>query len=297
VSAIPDVVVVGAAARDIDEQDPRGWRLGGGVTYGSLALARLGIRTGAVLGLDPLARDARELELLRDSGVDIHAVPLETGPVFHNIERPSGRLQISYSPSDPVPADAAPSAWREARAWLYAPVAAEIVDAWAEVPPDGACVALGWQGMLRRLPSGLPVERLLPAPSAVLRRVTILGMSRHDVPGSFAFRDLANWLAPGAEVLLTAGAAGGLVIAARHGGVGRILGYRALPASELDPTGAGDVALAAFVAARVARGPDRPTDGRDVQFVAAAAALLVERPGLDACPRLSEVRARLAQAT
>jgi hypothetical protein len=30
--ARPDVVVVGSAARDIDPTDPRGWRLGGGVT-------------------------------------------------------------------------------------------------------------------------------------------------------------------------------------------------------------------------------------------------------------------------
>ena len=29
---VPDVVVVGAAARDIDETDPRGWRLGGAVS-------------------------------------------------------------------------------------------------------------------------------------------------------------------------------------------------------------------------------------------------------------------------
>ena len=30
---LPTLVVVGAATRDIDAADPRGWKLGGGVTY------------------------------------------------------------------------------------------------------------------------------------------------------------------------------------------------------------------------------------------------------------------------
>ena len=60
--SVPDVVVVGAAARDIAPGDPRGWRLGGGVTFGALAMARLGIRTGVVIGLDALAADGHRLD-------------------------------------------------------------------------------------------------------------------------------------------------------------------------------------------------------------------------------------------
>ncbi len=40
----PDVVIVGSATRDLSDEDPRGWMLGGGVTFGALALARLGLR-------------------------------------------------------------------------------------------------------------------------------------------------------------------------------------------------------------------------------------------------------------
>src|SRR5215831_17540461 len=61
----PDVVVVGAAARDIVHDDPRGWRLGGGVSYAALTLARLGLRTGALVGADPEAARSRELDFLR----------------------------------------------------------------------------------------------------------------------------------------------------------------------------------------------------------------------------------------
>ena len=56
-----DVVHIGSAARDIAPDDPRGWRLGGGVTYASLTTARLGLRTGAVVGVDDLAAGAHEL--------------------------------------------------------------------------------------------------------------------------------------------------------------------------------------------------------------------------------------------
>ena len=35
---VPVVVVVGAACRDLVHDDPRGWRLGGGVTYAALTL-------------------------------------------------------------------------------------------------------------------------------------------------------------------------------------------------------------------------------------------------------------------
>jgi sugar/nucleoside kinase (ribokinase family) len=290
VTTAPDVVVVGAAARDIDERDPRGWRLGGGVTYGSLALARLGLRTGAVIGLDPLARDATELELLRDSGVEVRPADLASGPVFHNMERPTGRLQICHSASDPLPVTSVPDAWRGSGAWLLAPVAAELPDAWSDAPGPGACVAFGWQGMLRRLVPGQAVERLAPGPSALLRRATILGMSRYDVPRSQGVRDLIAWLPPRSEILMTAGPRGGILIRIERGTIASMTAYPASPAGEeVDPTGAGDVALAGFLAGRIThRQP-----GRALRLATLAAAALVEGPGLDSVPTLTAIRARV----
>ena len=88
----PDVVVVGSATRDLSDEDPRGWRLGGGVTFGALALARLGLRTGVILGLDADAATARELDLIRGAGAEINEVPLANGPIFTNVETLSGRI-------------------------------------------------------------------------------------------------------------------------------------------------------------------------------------------------------------
>src|SRR6476659_9204833 len=63
--SLPEVVVVGAASRDVVDDDPRGWRLGGGVSYSALAVARLGLPTRAVIGVDREASTASELDLLQ----------------------------------------------------------------------------------------------------------------------------------------------------------------------------------------------------------------------------------------
>ena len=51
-----EVVHVGSACRDIAPEDPRGWRIGGGVMYAALTTARLGLRTAAVVGVDTRGR-------------------------------------------------------------------------------------------------------------------------------------------------------------------------------------------------------------------------------------------------
>ena len=49
--------------------------------------------TAAVVGVDAEARAARELDTLRDAGVDLLLVDLDEGPIFHNEETPTGRVQ------------------------------------------------------------------------------------------------------------------------------------------------------------------------------------------------------------
>jgi sugar/nucleoside kinase (ribokinase family) len=295
----PDVIVVGAAARDIVSDDPRGWRLGGGVTYSGLAMTRLGLRTGIVMGLDREARDAHELALLHSAGAEVREVAIDRGPVFHNEERPSGRVQTCLSVSDPVPISALPAAWRSAPAWLLAPVAAEVPDEWADVPPAEACVALGWQGMLRHLFAGERVWPIEPGPSPLLHRADLVGVSRHDLPHGLRLRDISSWLGDRCELLLTAGPAGGLLLELARG---RIVGgrrYAGIPSrEEIDPTGAGDTMLAGLLAARLAGGPRLGgplAGGRDLYVGALAATLLVEHPGLDAVPFLGALAARRSE--
>ena len=106
-----EVLHVGAACRDIAEDDPRGWRLGGGVTYAALTTARLGLRTAAVVGVDSVARTAEELHLLRDAGVELSLVPLSEGPIYHNVETPAGRVQTCVQPARRSRVQALPELW------------------------------------------------------------------------------------------------------------------------------------------------------------------------------------------
>jgi sugar/nucleoside kinase (ribokinase family) len=294
--SIPHVVVVGAATRDIHESDPRGWLLGGGVTYGALALARLGLRVGVVLGVDAVARGAREVGTLRDAGADVVEVPLERGPVFLNEERPGGRVQTCGSLSDPIPASAVPETWRDACAWMLVPVASEIPGAWADVPPRDAYVAVAWQGDLRRLVAGERVTRLAPEPTPLLARADVVAVSRHDLPRDLDLGRLGTWLAPRSEVLFTAGTRGGLLLRFEDG---RLRGGRRYPAvasrGEIDATGAGDTMLAGVVAARITGGDGARARGRGLRVGAAASSLLVEGPGIASVPTVAQLRDRLAR--
>jgi len=292
-----EVVHVGSACRDIASDDPRGWRLGGGVTYAALTTARLGLRTAAVVGVDPLAATAPELDALRDAGVDILAVALPEGPIFHNIETPQGRVQIAMAAGIPVRPVPLPDSWLRSRAWSLVPVADEVSDDWVEHIRPEATVAVAWQGMLRRLIPGERVERVQPAERAILRRGDIIGMSHLDVDKDTTLGELSRLLHPGARLLVTQGGHGGLLVTTGGDGVTETLRY--LPTAtenEVDPTGAGDTFLAALLTAFV-----RPRIGgvrsaaSALRFAAAAGSLAVEDVGLLGVPNRTEVLVRRAR--
>ena len=132
------------------------------MTYASLTTARLGLRTAALIGADAVAAHAREIEMLRDAGVLVSIIEVASSPVFHNLETPEGRRQTCLEPGTPLGVVDLPDAWRDARAWSFAPVAGEVRDDWVAVVPDDAYVVVGWQGFLRELVPGEPVRRADP---------------------------------------------------------------------------------------------------------------------------------------
>ena len=301
-----EVVHVGSACRDVAPEDPRGWRIGGGVMYAALTTARLGLRTAAVVGVDRDAADAAELTMLGAAGVDILRVDLPEGPIYHNVETENGRVQTCVQPGVPLPLAILPPAWMAAPGWSVVPVAGEVRDDWARVIPPGAHVAVAWQGFLRDLRPGEQVRRLAPRPSPILERADLIGVSRHDVPRDVPLLALERLLRPGADLLVTEGAAGGLLVRLGPVDPPKMLRYRP-PASgdEVDPTGAGDTFLAALHASGIraagseAAGGVHTTmrrairDALDLRFAAAAGSLVVEDWGLDGVPDLVAVRTRL----
>jgi sugar/nucleoside kinase (ribokinase family) len=324
-----EVVHIGSACRDIAPEDPRGWRIGGGVMYAALTTARLGVRTAAVVGVDGEAADAAELAMLGEAGVDILRVDLTEGPVYHNVETTSGRVQTCVQPGVPLPLRTLPSAWMAAPGWSIVPVAGEVRDDWAQVIPADAHVAVAWQGFLRDLRAGEQVRQLAPRPSPILERADLIGVSRHDVGRDIPLPALERLLRPGADLLVTEGDAGGLLIRLGTDDPAELLRYRS-PASgdEVDPTGAGDTFLAALhasgiraaatpaaaataatpaaaatpgAASAASPGPGTATatmrrairDGLDLRFAAAAGSLVVEDWGLAGVPDLAAVTTRL----
>ena len=297
-SGDPDLVVVGAASRDIDRADPRGWRLGGGVSYGALLAAGLGARVAAVVGVDREARGAHELALLRDAGVVLHVVPLDQGPVFENAETPFGRRQTCHSVSDLIDPDAVPDAWRGLAAWLLAPVAGELTDDWAAVAAPDALVGLGWQGLLRELTPGSPVVHLAAGPRPLFARADLGGVSREDLrAGGGLLAELVP--EPGRELAITAGERGALHLRRTASG----FDFRRIPAVPArgvqDLVGAGDAFLTTWLVGRLRGGPfgaEPLSTGRALRVAATVATLAVETTGLPGVPDRHALRKRLASS-
>jgi sugar/nucleoside kinase (ribokinase family) len=289
----PTVLVVGAASRDIDPSDPRGWRLGGGVTYASMAVARLGLAVRALMGADAETASAPELGLLRAAGVELQLVALDRGPIFDNIERPGGRVQICHQPSDKLPIEALPAEWRAPSAAILNPVAGELGDEWAAASDRSALVALGWQGLFRRLTAG---ERVTPLPlvrQPLLERADICVVSADDARAGGA--PLDRLLRPGQQLVITDGTHGALHLDRLAAGWRQ----RRLPSRRVaqvgDPTGAGDVFLATWAAClAVLRDRGEQADAwRSLAVATAAAAAKVEARTLDAMPGLRVLCDRL----
>jgi sugar/nucleoside kinase (ribokinase family) len=293
----PQLVVVGAASRDLDRDDRRGWRLGGAVSYGSLLAARLGVRVGVLMGLDPAARGAHELELLREAGADVVRVPLGHGPVFDNIETEHGRRQVSHGWSDPVPVDALPPRWRDAAAFLFAPIAGELGPEWAAVPSADSVVALSYQGLLRELPADDWVVQLPARPDELLARADLVGVSRDDLRAGGG--DLGELLPrAGQELAITNGEQGALHLTRRTDGSFAALRVPAVETdAELDPVGAGDAFLTTWLVSRMPGGgpfgrAPLPTP-KALRLAATVSTLTVEGVGLAGLPTAAALARRL----
>jgi sugar/nucleoside kinase (ribokinase family) len=105
----------------------------------------------------------------------------------------------------------------------------------------------------------------------------------------------------GARLVVTDGHDGGEVVERGAGGRNVTRRYAAVRADrDVDPTGAGDVFLAALVTALAHGGGGFGSPGSladALRFAATAASFVVEAPGLHGVPGLSEVVARLGRSS
>jgi sugar/nucleoside kinase (ribokinase family) len=279
----PTLVVVGAATRDIAPDDPRGWKIGGGVTYSAIAAARLPIKVRALIGIDDEAADAKEIDSIRAAGVDIELVRLASGPVFDNRRTPAGRVQVAHAASDALTMASLPTHWRSPDAALLAPVAGELSEEWSAAFAPATFVGLAAQGLLRRLRPGKEVIRLAFEHGPVIHRADAIALSREDiVAGAPPIRD---WTRPGQHVLITHGKRGSIVLTRTATGLtGHVM--PPLPQRKaVDATGAGDTFVATWLGARLLVG-----DGWRAQAVASAmSSLTVMSTSLDTTPTTADL--------
>jgi sugar/nucleoside kinase (ribokinase family) len=140
--------------------------------------------------------------------------------------------------------------------------------------------------MLREFAADGWVRGITPEPSRLLDASGLVVTSVDDLPAEATIGSLRT-LAPRATIVLTAGERGGVVVHAS--GLTR---YRAIPAPAIvDPTGAGDVFLAALMVAWLLGG--RPATSGALRFAAAAASCVIEGSGLSAVPTRARVVERL----
>lgn len=269
----PDFVVVGHVTLDRFDAvtRPGGTALFAGVTAWRLGLS-VGILTSHGDGF-PLDSVPPQIEVV--------SVPAAETTVFEHANVTGERTLRVASVAGQLTAADVPEDWTDAPVVLLAPVLDE-VDAGLAAAFGDAAIAATAQGWLRSVGGGGAIgSRPWNVPPFLLAALQAVFLSGHDIRGQEAAIVEAFQRVP--IGVLTAGRAGALLFVS-----GERYEVPAPPARLVDPTGAGDVFAAAFLAQYRLDGD--PWEAAEA--AACAAALSVEGEGWSTVPD----RAALADA-
>lgn len=245
-------------------------RPGGAALFAAVTAARMGLEAGIVT----VGRSAaRAIE----PGIGLACPPCDVDTTFENLETPAGRRQIVHAVAPPIDLDTVPPSFRCAPAVLLGPVLEEVEPS-ALTSFDHATVVLAPQGWLRRVqgpPPGPVVPRRFRPDPVLARRVAAVVLSVEDIAEDDGA--IEAWRAVSRVVVVTRGRLGATLFEA-----GSVCRVDAVPAHEVDATGAGDVFAAALLVGLHAR----RTAIEAARFAARVAAASVEGRGVSAIPWL-----------
>jgi sugar/nucleoside kinase (ribokinase family) len=268
-----DYLVIGHVSADLDSGRVT---LGGTAAYAGLTAHALGRRVGVVTAAAP------DLDLSPLAQLSLTVLPSPQSTSFENRTTPHGREQVIHSRAVPLTISDVPQAWRGAGVVHLAPIAVEVDPAMGRQFP-GSFVGMTAQGWLRQWDEDGRVSRKdFDSIGPALGAADAVVVSIEDLGGS---RARAEEMAAFCRVLAVTEAAQGAHIYY----AGRSARVEAPPATEIDPTGAGDVFAAAFF--------DRLHDTHDplqaARIANVLAAASVTRRGLASVPSPLEARRAL----
>lgn len=266
------------AGNVVEDRAPGGWQPGGPSLYSARMCASLGADVTLVTTLST-GYPAEALD-----GLALRTLPATVAPRYANTYDHAGqRTQLLLEEGTPIPAAFVQQAAEGADALMIAPAFHEFS---GPPPMPPAVLAVALQGLLRTRDAEHRVSPHLDAWGQV---------ARFAVPGAFLFLSEEDAHEPAvlareaaaasAHVLLTRGAEGALYFPPGRDPVA----LAALPATLVEPTGAGDCFAAAFVVRLLETG-DIPEACR---WALAAGALAVQAPGLAGIPTRAMVEAHL----
>jgi hypothetical protein len=285
-NSTPEVVVAGHVTWDLtDGAHTLGTTacLGGSAAYIARMALNLGLRTGVYTATDGTLGLAESLP-----GAEIVDLGGGITTTFHNTyELNQGRRQRVLRRATTLQPSTIPAHWLDAPIVILAPVVGEL-DLSLAAQHRGTLCAAGLQGWLRGIGENGGGGAQGPAAvlsRAELRRIDLIVLSDEDLFPEQAAPMVERLRAWTRFVVYTRGQRGATLYG-RHDA----WHLDAFPAQPIDPTGAGDVFLAAF-SIRLALGRDPLGSAR---FAAAAASLTVEHSGLDSVPTEQQIEERLA---
>ena len=270
----PDIVVVGHVVQDLT---PQGSRLGGAATFASVQARRFGCTVGVVTR-------ARQ-DVLQDpqlSGIEFAGRSSETTTTFENTYDGAGRRQRVPNQADGITGIDVPLDWQKATTVLLGPVCGEVTHDISDLFTD-ALIGIGAQGWLRALDGDAHVQPTAWSGAPFWGGCRVLFVSDEDLVDD---GQLDRWVKDVPIVVVTRERRG-----ARVHDEGRWREIHALPAEEVDPTGAGDVFAAAFLV----RFEETNDVANAARFASAAAAFSVEAEGIEAIATREQIDQRLSQ--
>lgn len=283
----PTFVAIGHVTRDLLPDGS--FTPGGTVTFAALTASRLGLDAGIVTCADEaLLRDLPSL--LPQIALAAVSAPVTT--VFENSYRQGFRTQYLRARAPALTYADIPPTWLSAPVLLLGPLAQEIPPSLVGQLPrqPGSLLAATPQGWLRRWDAD---GRVWPAPweaaETLLPLLDVLVLS-HDDLLPFAGEQhtvdalLTDWSTRGPLLVATDGRRGATLFEC-----GTIMHFPAYQATEVDPTGAGDVFAAAFLVHLHLHHDAHAA----MNFANCVASLSVEGPGIAGIPVLEQIERRL----